>query len=130
MPLPLEWLDRVEPLPGELLVKRDWEYKGQIELPDYYVAGIKTAIATVVMVALGVNGVKPGDRVALAIGVTRFIEFGKYGADETLYACKPAELLGKVVDESVREVLIEAGWMIHPTVAEELVAAGQAEEVW
>lgn len=131
MPTSPELIDQVEPLPGEILVERDWEYRGLIELPDYYIAGVKTPIAKVFKVAPGIEHVKVDQRVALAVGVTRFIEFGTGPiVTRTLYACRPRELLGRIEDESVREVLVEAGMMIHPSEAELARQDGRATEVW
>ena len=96
MSIPLEWIDRLDAAPGTILVERDERpdmFGTHIIIPESVRTSKRSALATVV--ASGCPGVEPGDRVMLAVGVGRKIEFGVRG-ERALYSARPTELLLKV----------------------------------
>lgn len=96
--LPKSLLDegRVKALPGRLLVLRDEaarEWAGIIHLPDRVVQSVRSHNATVIH--SNASGLEEGDRVLIAAGVGRRIDFGEDRDIVSLYNCAASEIIGK-----------------------------------
>lgn len=104
MPLPLEDFDRLHPARGDIFVERDEQperYADRIWVPESYRTKVQSTAATVRAVGAGVPLLVPGDRVLIAAGVARRIEFGERN-ERTLFVCYYAEVYGLLLDDAKR----------------------------
>lgn len=92
---PREWLDRIVPRPGMVLVERDENPTmiGHIILPDTFRQSLKKPLATIFRTSH--PDWERGDRVILAHGVAQRLEFGD--TDPTiLYLVNPRTILARL----------------------------------
>lgn len=128
MGLPIELADKGRPRPGWIAVERDDQeriYKGVIIIPD---SSLKTKASNATVTAVGkrVHQVSVGDRVLLAIGVSKRVSFGN--DERVIYLCRPGQILcvldeGEEVDRTRTDV-----WEPYISEADEAAEEGLAEE--
>lgn len=129
MGLPIELADRGRPRPGMIAVERDDQeriYKGVIIIPD---SSLKTKPSNATVVAIGkrVSGIAVGDRVLLAIGVSKRVSFGP-NEERVIYLLRPGQILlvldeGEQVERTRTDV-----WEPYISEADEAAEEGLAEE--
>jgi len=102
--LPLEWFDLVVPKRNQVYIQRDERptvARGVI-IPESVAAARKAYMGVVLRVGAGVTELAPGDRVLLASGAGKKLEFGQRG-ERVIEAVSPGQVMAKIPDVDVAE---------------------------
>ncbi len=111
MPLPVDDVERMRPRPGQVFVERDEQperYGTFVIMPESYRTKVKSSIATVIAVGLGVALLRPEDRVLVSAGVGRRMAFGDHD-ERLLYVCEPEQLIALVFEDGDEARVEELG---------------------
>jgi len=126
--LPLEWMERARPRPGRLVVQRDEQektYGGVIIIPES-ARQKKPARGTVVSVGERVSSIYPGDRVLLAVGISKRVTFGEN--EVILHICRPGQVMLVLESDTVEEVVSTASFSPYWSEADAAAEEGISEE--